>query len=184
MSCNSHWRGRLDRWLLATVLALATVVASAGWREQLPDARLVGRGVFRYFGFRIYDAELWSPSGALSSGQPYALVLTYHHDIDKARFIDTSVDEIVRTQGGKASASQLAAWRQLMALAFVDIRAGEQMAALFRPGQGVRFFHDSQQTADVDDPAFAAAFAGIWLSKGSRDPALRAALLGNTGTPP
>jgi hypothetical protein len=167
---------------MAALSALATVVAAASWQAQLPDAQAVGHGVFRYFGFRIYDAELWSPTGRWVPAQPYALVLRYHHDIGKARFIDTSIDEMVRSMGGKANAATLAGWRAAMERSFVDIRAGEQMAALFLPGQGVRFFHGDAPTAEIADPAFADAFAGIWQGKACRDPGLRAALLGQAGS--
>lgn len=54
-------RSRLCSVLLLS-LALAAGAAQAnslnGWREQLPQATLIGSGDFRWFGFSVYNAKL------------------------------------------------------------------------------------------------------------------------------
>ena len=52
---------------LVSLLCLLPGLANGSWREAMPDARLVGEGTLRIFGFRIYDARLWSPTTPLQA---------------------------------------------------------------------------------------------------------------------
>jgi hypothetical protein len=42
------------------LLLILSVPASADWRPSVPEARLVGRGDFTWFGMSLYTARLWS----------------------------------------------------------------------------------------------------------------------------
>jgi len=147
-------------------------------RGVLPDARLVGEGQLRFFGFRIYDARLWSPTSPLRPQTPFALELTYHRAISRDDFVRTSLEEIQRLAGATLDSTQLRQWRVEMQQAFVDVTPGERITGVYLPGQGCRFYVNDRLHHEVRDPLFADAFFAIWLDPRSRDQKLRRNLLG------
>ncbi|MBM3363996.1 MAG: hypothetical protein FJY42_15350, partial [Betaproteobacteria bacterium] len=61
---------------------------------------------------------------------------------------------------------------------FPDIRAGDRLLGLHRPGVGASFWFNGRFRGEVRDPEFAQRFFGIWLSPQTSQPVLRRALLG------
>ena len=163
---------------LASLLYLLPCLASANWRDAVPDARLVGEGQLRFFGLRIYDARLWSATAPLQTREPFALELTYHRSISRDDFVRTSLNEIERLSAGAMEAAVLERWRAHMQQAFVDVRPGERITGVNLPGRGCRFYVNDRLHHEVADPQFAEAFFAIWLDPRSRDRRLRRNLLG------
>lgn len=149
-----------------------------GWREQLPQASLVGSGDFSWFGFSVYNAKLWSPAQPVDFSQPFALELTYRRSISRETLVDTSLDEIRRINGEPLDSEQQSVWTKQMSQAFVDVKDGRRITGVFLPGEGCRFYVDGELQHVIDDPEFARAFFSIWLDPQTRSPKLRAALLG------
>ena len=54
------------------------------------------------------------------------------------------------------------------------------ICSVYLPDRGARFYANGRMTTEVDDPAFARAFFDIWLAPGTRAPALRRRLLGES----
>ena len=167
---------RHSLWLLA----LLAGHAPASWQESLPGARIIGAGEFRWFGFDVYNARLWSAAKPLASDQPFALELIYQRRISRDDLVQASVDEIKRLAGNNISAAQLAGWQMQMQQSFVDVQAGTRITGVYLPGQGARFFVGQQLQHEIDDPQFARAFFDIWLDPRTRSPELRQQLLGMT----
>ncbi|KAF0864257.1 hypothetical protein PLD_26975 [Pseudomonas sp. LD120] len=170
------WRSTVVRWLW--LLVLFSTTASAGWQEALPNARLLGSGEFTWFGFKVYSARLWSPEKSLRADTPFALELTYRRTISREDLVQTSLEEIQRLSGAGVSPAQLKDWQAQMQRAFVDVEPGQRITGVFLPGRGVQFFVDQRLQHVVDDEAFARAFFAIWLDSRTRNPQLRAQLLG------
>lgn len=84
---------------LSLVLSLSTAAALADWREDLPGARAVGTGQFKWFGFSIYEARLWSPNARPTLDNPFALELTYRREIKRGDLVEVSLEEIRRLGG-------------------------------------------------------------------------------------
>lgn len=169
----------LTLWLTLILAGLAlSPVAQAGWQTALPDARLLGAGDFRKFGFLVYTARLYTPARTLDANAPFALELTYHRSIKRQALVDASINEIKRIQGSAVSAEQLQHWREQMEQSFVDVDEGSQLTGVFLPGQGARFYVGEQLKSEINDLDYAKAFFAIWLDPRSRDPDLRAQLLG------
>jgi hypothetical protein len=166
------------RALTALMLLLWAVSASAGWRSDVPSARLVGEGDFSVFGFRLYRAQLWSERVPVDYDERFALHLTYTRSIKGKRLADTGIDEIRRQAAASIPSETLERWRDDMLRAFGDVEPGDQLSAVFLPGKGVRFYSGERETGEFDDPAFARAFFGIWLDPSTRAPSLRKHLLG------
>ncbi|PYY84928.1 hypothetical protein DNK59_16970 [Pseudomonas sp. TKO26] len=169
-------RWRVARWLWLLVLLSAS--ASAGWQASLPDARLLGSGEFSWFGFKVYNARLWGRALPLADDSPFALELTYRRTISRDDLVQTSLDEIQRLSGAAVSPAQLKDWQAQMQRAFVDVEPGQRITGVFLPGRGVEFFVDQRLQYRVEDEAFARAFFAIWLDPRTRNPQLRAQLLG------
>jgi hypothetical protein len=163
-------------WLIAAVLALAAPVSAQtqAWFAFLPSAELVGQGEFRYWGFRVYDASLWSPQGAYDSGGAFALSLRYARDLSARSIVDSSLDEMRRLGKPVDSNPQ---WETALLQAMVDINRGDTLTGVYTPGKGAVFFHNDQITGQINEP-LAKAFFAIWLDERTRAPKLRQALLG------
>lgn len=144
-----------------------------------PDGalRALGSGEMRWFGLKLYDAALWVPAGQPWSVEgPYALALRYARNIPGERLVDTSIDEIRRL--GYTDEAVLARWREALSLALPSVSSGDTLVGVRLAGGGARFWHLDRPTADIDDAELARAFFAIWLDPRTREPALRARLLG------
>ncbi|PSS58797.1 hypothetical protein C6382_05330 [Pseudomonas sp. BBP2017] len=176
---------RLYRQLLHGVsiaLMLHSTGLYAGWREVMPESRQVGEGQFRVYGFSIYSATLWS-TGAMSGDfrdfqSPFALELAYKRAISRDDLVSASIKEMRRLAITGQSPEVLAHWRREMTLAFMDVRAGDRITGLYLPGEGTHFYIGAELRHVVKGEAFARAFFAIWLDSRTRDPELRAQLLG------
>ncbi len=169
--------------LVCASLAVARVDLPDAVRAEVAPMQLLGSGRMTWFGLHVYDAALWSPANASASGlppnldAPFALALRYSRDFQGERIAERSLVEIERLDFGTTAERQrwLAAMREL----FPDVRAGETLTGLYRPGVGAEFYHQDRRLGRIDDAAFARAFFSIWLDPRTRAPRLREQLIGN-----
>lgn len=145
---------------------------------ELPGARWRGTGVMRFFGLHIYDARLWSPAPVAGDGadQPLALELIYARALVGEQIASRSLKEMARI--GAISDEQSARWLQAMTRLFPDVRGGDRLTGVQRPGHAARFFLNGVLRGEVPDADFTRLFFGIWLSPRTSEPRLRAQLLG------
>jgi hypothetical protein len=148
--------------------------------SALPQARLQGSGVLRFFGLRVYEARLWTTRGFDAdkyARHPFALELIYDRRLEGAAIAERSVAEMRRI--GSFDDDRARRWLEVMKRAFPDVVAADRLLGL-HDGQGeVSFFHNGQPTARVaDDAEYARLFFGIWLARQTSSLALRDALLG------
>lgn len=173
---------RSIRRVFCLVLMLQSPELFADWREALPDARLLGSGEMRVFGFSIYNAQFWSPrlvaGQPLSADVPFALELTYLRAVSRDDLVEASIEEIRRLSPSSLNSELMARWESQMQQAFVDVRAGDRITGVYMPGEGARFYVGENLRHVVKDDAFAKAFFAIWLDPRTRNPQLRAQLLG------
>lgn len=170
---------RRQSWHWVWLLGLLSFGVQASWQESLPEARVVGAGELRLFGFRVYSARLWSAEAPLAAHSPFALELIYHREISREQLVEASVREIRRLYGSRVSAAQLDDWQAQMQRAFVDVAPGERITGVYLPGSGARFYAGTRLQHEVRDAEFARAFFAIWLDPRTRNPQLREQLLGN-----
>jgi len=148
----------------------------------VPGARMAGEGRFRYFGLHIYDTRLWRKeawTGDDYPTRPFGLELVYARELSGTAIAERSIEEMRRV--GPFSTEQSDAWLKAMRAAFPDVRSGDRLMGVHRPGAPTRFFLNAQPTREVGDAEFARLFFGIWLSSRTSAPALRRALLGGAG---
>ena len=157
--------------------ARSDMVAPPELAGELPGAQWRGGGVMRFMGMRIYDARLWSPDTVTGDGvsQPLALELIYARNIKGDLIVSSSLREMQRV--GTFSEDQSARWAKAMAPMFPNIKPGDRITGVQRPGQSARFFYNGSLRGEVADAEFARLFFGIWLSPRTSDPQLRQQLL-------
>lgn len=163
---------------LILLLGCATWLSSAHARVPLPAAlsavaawQLQGAGEMRFLGWRIYEAALWRLPG---DADREVLAIRYDTDISRQQLVDSTLDEMRRI-----GIAQPDVWTGELNKAFPDVDEGDTLFAERYPG-GVRFFNGRGLLHAVEDADFGAAFFGIWLHPKTREPELRAALLGES----
>ena len=145
-------------------------------QAQNAELRILGQGRMRWFGLHLYDASLWVTGRDWHWDHPFVLDIRYARSFNGSKIADASADEMLRL--GFGDERKLTAWRELMRRAFPDVKNGEHITGVFRPGGGIDFYHQGRPTAVINDLEFARAFFSIWLDPATREPKLRAALLG------
>lgn len=152
---------------------------------ELAQPRQIGRGLYTYWGFEIYQASLWAEPGfdaAALPSQRYALELHYRRGFKGRDIAERSLTEMRRV--GSFSESQAQRWRSAMQAVFPDVAAGDRLTGVHLPGRGALFYANGRPAGEIADPEFARLFFGIWLSEQTSAPELRLALLGRTSAAP
>lgn len=148
--------------------------------EVVPQGQSVGKGLFRYFLWRVYEAELIAPNGQwqypAGYEEPFALRLTYLRDLSGVAIAERTLDEM-RTQGFKDEAL-MQKWFDQIKEIFPDVSDGVSLVGVHVPGVGAHFFRGETYLDTVEDPRFSRQFFDIWLSDKTTGPELRVQLLG------
>ena len=168
----------------ALLLAVASLLFGSharadapAWEVFLPKAGEVGSGEFRYWGFLVYDASLWAPLGEYRSDGPFALSLRYARSISRDDIVKASIDQM-RDLG--FAVERHPEWTQKLNQVMASVKAGDTLTGVYTPGQGAVFFYNDKLTGQIDE-RLAEAFFAIWLNPRTSEPALRQALLGQSG---
>ncbi len=181
----------IARRTLMTGLLLAALGRSA-WAQTTPSAddvraelntvlpqnRLIGKGRLTVWGFQVYDARLWALPGFKPdnlSAQPFGLELAYLRDFSGKDTAERSIKEMRRA--ATISEEQANAWITDMLRVIPDIKKGDRIMGINRPGAGAQFLVNGKASGEIRDLEFARLFFGIWLSPKTSEPKLRAALL-------
>lgn len=160
------------------LLALAWGSSAAAWTGSGEGWRLAGEGRLRFLGLALYDARLWTgPEFAATAFErhPFVLELAYLRAFRGADIADRSLEEMHRLD--PIAPPDAARWRSRLRELLPDVREGDHIAGVHRPGGGVTFHLNGRPLGEVADHRFAARFFAIWLSPATREPGLRAALL-------
>ena len=150
-------------------------------QKDVPGAKKLGGGPFRWFGLKIYDTVLWgSPSAAVLDYKKdaFCLELTYARSFEGVKIAEKSKDEIENQGIGNAALRDK--WEKQLANAFPNVDKGTRLAGAYIPNVGVKFYRDDKEVAMINDPELAKAFFAIWLDTKTSSPSLRNRLLGLT----
>ena len=150
--------------------------------QALPRAVFVGKARLTVWGFDVYDARLWTVPGqsaARYASAPLALELAYLRDFKAADIADRSLQEMRRSQA--IVDADAARWKAELLRVLPDVRKGDRILGVHRPGAGASFWVNGRLRGESQDVDFARLFFGIWLSPGTSEPKMREALLTRTG---
>ena len=190
----------LHRWLAATLLAGATLMAAAqpaelegvkleptaalgGSTLQLNGAGVRTRAIFKVYVAALYVPQKSSDAAALLAQKgPRRVAITMLRNVDADTFADALND------GLKANhpEAQLAGWKtQIDALnaalkAAGEARKGDVIRIEFTPEAGTRVLHNGQpRGAAIPGEDFYTALLRIWLGDKPADGGLKKGLLGS-----
>ena len=165
-------------------LALANPRQDASTQQQqrmqgfLRAPRLVGQHRFTYWGFEVYDASLWADSEFSPEDwarQALILELRYLRDFKGADIAQRSIDEM---HGQRALGPvQLKSWLDTLQQLIPNVRSGERLTGVYRPGKGMQLLHQDRFVGEVMDAELAQRFMGIWLAPETSQRQLRQQLL-------
>ena len=144
----------------------------------LPQYRLIGKGRLAVWGFQVYDARLWGLPGFKPDnlfGQPFALELAYLRDFTSKDIAERSITEMRRSAA--ISEDQANIWISEMLRVIPDVKKGDRLMGIHRPGTGVQMLVNGKSSGEIRDAEFTRLFFGIWLSPKTSEPKVRAALL-------
>mgnify|MGYP005998115273 CR=1 FL=1 len=139
------------------LIALASSVPSA-----FPEGKQRGVATFRYLGFSLYEARLYTNSGAAFDwSKDFALELNYLRNLTEYDLIESTMRELERTGASLPIRKQLKA-------CFADVRKGDTYLALTRGPSVIRFWLNGKPTCTLKHPQVKARFMGIFLGNNSR----------------
>ena len=147
-------------------------------KDVLPQNRLIGKSRLTVWGFEVYDARLWGAPGFKAdnlTSQPFALELAYLRDFANTDVAERSIKEMRRSAA--ISEAQAKAWIAEMMRVIPDVKKGDRVMGVHRPGGGALFLVNGKPSGEIRDAEFARLFFGIWLSPKTSEPKLRSALL-------
>lgn len=147
--------------------------------SQFTQARRMGDATMRWFGLKLYDAQLWSeksPQQFNFKTDRHLLELTYDKSFDGDKIAEKSREEIENQ--GVGTPAQLQAWQKKLTEIMPNVQKNTRLAALYLPGKGMQLYRDGQLHAELNDPELASAFMGIWLDTRTSEPKLRERLIG------
>ncbi len=145
---------------------------------QLPAANFSGKGLLRFLGFDVYNASLWvtPPFKYSELGQhAVALELEYLRKFRRQEIARVSLEQM-RLSGG-FSAEQGQQWQTALANTLPDVKPGDRLLGVYKPGASVLFALNGQVIGEITDAQFAKLFFDIWLGPKSSSPKLREQLL-------
>jgi Chalcone isomerase-like len=158
----------------STEAALPTELAGS-----LPAVELVGKGKLTFFGLEVYESSLWvTPGfkGLAFENHSFALELHYFRNFSAADIAKRSIEEMQRIE--PVPEQKVALWVKTLSEAFPNVKKGDRIVGVHKPGSGVTFWHNGKRSGEIRDADFSRQFFGIWLSPKTSEPKLRQALLG------
>jgi hypothetical protein len=111
--------------------------------------------------------------------QALALELIYGRSLVGSLIAERSLKEMKRV--AEVPAERGERWLAQMTQLFPDVKEGDRITGVYKPGEAARFYVNSRFKGEVRDADFARAFFGIWLSPRTSEPALRDSLITPSG---
>lgn len=143
--------------LLIPVGAQANTVASV-----LPDAELRGTATYRFLGFPLFKAQLFTPSGApLDWSKDFGLELQYLRALSQFELVEGTMRSFATSQEPRPTRAQLNA-------CFSDVRKGDRYTAISSGQNKISFLLNGRRMCTLDHPQIKTRFMGIFLSDNAR----------------
>ncbi|MDN3648912.1 chalcone isomerase family protein [Reinekea marina] len=134
---------------------------------------VVGQGAMKKFGFHLYDISLYTETGQYLPEAPLDLEIVYKINIAQEKLVEISASEVARTGG-----IWLDSWSEQLTRIWPDIRKGDQLTLTIQDSGESVFVYNGKEIGRIVDTRFGVAFSAIWLSPDTREPKLRAKLIG------
>ena len=140
------------------------------------DMQLRGAVDYRWLGFPLYSASLFTPMGGkFDWRKPAALQLEYDREISRQNLIKATMVELSRMEGKQADHDAISG--KLVAC-FRDVKDGDHFVASSQSANAVSLYFNGSKTCTLQHSNIRERFLGIWLSDNSRSPKLSRRLRG------
>ncbi|MEP5153035.1 hypothetical protein [Planktotalea sp.] len=158
---------------LALLLCLSAATALASSVDKvLPGAKLRGESTFRYLGFQLYDARLYTKNGAaLDWSDDFALELTYKRSLTQYDLVEATLREMKRIRKPLPSRAKLEA-------CYKAVQPGDQYLAVTQGANKVQFWRNGRAVCTLSGQGIKDGFMSVFLSTDSRSQRFTRALLG------
>jgi hypothetical protein len=157
----------------------------------------LGNGKMNFLFWHVYNAEFYAKNSTFEPNvYPQALKLTYKRNIDKADFIDATLDQWNKLhkldKSITISPAQQAAWVDQLENIFPNIKTNDIILFAINENNESQFslkqfnpttnsYNNHFQTlGKIKHPEFGPYFISIWLSEHTTEPELRQQLIGKS----
>ncbi len=143
---------------------------------------LVGTGLFRYWGFKIYGVALYADQENASRAKilesiPKKFVLHYFREFTPKDFQESQ--RVILKSTPSANKEELELKLQEMDKLYKGVVPGDEYALTYIPGKGTELALNGTPLGTVTGEAFQKAYFGIWLSENSIKESLTKQILPN-----
>ena len=158
--------------LLCFLFPLNALADNLPWQKF----ELVGQAELRFFVWPVYEARLYSDSGAYEFPHtaPFALVLEYKRQFTKEQLISET-----QKQWQILGIEQTREWLESLARVLRDVEKSDVITLYVDNKANSVFYLNDTLLGSINDPAFTEQFIAIWLSDKTSRPEFRANLLGS-----
>lgn len=166
---------------LAMMLLSITLPASAqasNVSSTLSNFEQVGEARLKVMFWNVFDAALYSQSGSYNENEAFALTLTYLRPLKGEKIVDATMEEIRRLATSTISDAQLQDWNTRLNKIIPDVSKGMSITGVRTPEGFTELYVGDDKKGSFDDVAFTDAFFSIWLGEDTKEPVLRAKLIG------
>lgn len=147
--------------LLLAIVAPCTLFASP-LKGVLPDAELRGQATFRYLGFPLYEARLFTKGARpLDWEQDFALELRYLRNLTSYDLVESTMRELKRTGGSLPVRDQLN-------VCFDDVGKGDSYVAVTQGANKIGFWRNGKRTCTLTHPRIKRRFMDIFLGDNTK----------------
>lgn len=150
-------------------------------QNYLDDPQLVGEARLKVMLWNVFDASLYTQSGAFDANAPFSLSLRYLRQLDSDKIVSKTIEEI-RRQGSDIEPERLALWEEQLGNIIPDVSEGTTITGVRTPEGYTRLYFGTRQIGEIQDLAFTQAFFDIWLGENTSNPRLRNGLIGSPRT--
>jgi len=148
--------------LIATTLLVPLSAQASTVKSALPGAELRGAATFRFVGFPLYEARLFTKSGApLDWNKDFGLELKYMRNQTVYDLVEGTMRELKRT----GAALPL---RGLLEQCFDDVRKGDRYIAVSNGQDQIGFWHNGKRVCTMSHPQIKTRFMAIFLGENTR----------------
>lgn len=148
--------------LLCALMMAAMAVKASPISATLPWAALRGEATFKMLGVAIYDARLFTKSGAaLDWSEDFAIELTYRRDLTQYDLVEGTLREF------KRAGTPLPLGTELRRCYF-DVAKGDRYTAITSGPNLIGFWRNDTKTCDLSYPGISKRFMGIFVGDNTR----------------
>ncbi|MEQ9695889.1 hypothetical protein [Shimia sp. SDUM112013] len=153
----------MPRILFAIILLfMPAAVLGSTIKSVMPDAELRGVATFRYLGFPLYEARLFTnDADALDWREDFGIELRYLRNLTRQDLVEGTMRELSRT----GAPSQV---RAQLNQCFADVDKGDRFLAVSRGEDQVSFWLNGSRTCTLRYPDIKTRFMAIFVGDNTR----------------